>query len=190
VGLRVLERQRHSPPAWRVTLFQALPKGKLFDAIVQKATELGASRIVPVRTERVVPHFDAARGESRAEHWQAVAIEAMKQCGNPWLPAVEAPATLDEALRLPERGALSLVGALHPEARHPREWFQEFAARERRPPASIGVWIGPEGDFSPEELAALRTAGARPVSLGPRVLRVETAAVSALAVVNYELGAL
>ena len=86
-----VKSQRALPrPRCQVTLLQALPKGKLFNAIIEKATELGAARIIPLLTERVVVQLDEERAESRREHWQQVAIESIKQCGALWLPRVEA----------------------------------------------------------------------------------------------------
>ena len=84
---------------------------------------------------------------------------------------------------------LSLVGSLQKERRHPRECFQEFQAKHGRLPQSVGVWIGPEGDFTLEELEAIQAAGALPISLGRLVLRVETAAIYCLSILNYELAA-
>jgi 16S rRNA (uracil1498-N3)-methyltransferase len=86
-----------------------------------------------------------------------------------------------------EKFDLSLVGSLQTARRHPREWLDEFRTTHKRPPQSVAVWIGPEGDFTPTEMQAIETAGARPVSLGRLVLRVETAAIYCLSVLNYEL---
>jgi 16S rRNA (uracil1498-N3)-methyltransferase len=82
---------------------------------------------------------------------------------------------------------LSLVGSLQPERRHPRDIFREFEAKQKRLPQSVAVWIGPEGDFTTEELTAIQAADALPISLGRLVLRVETAAIYCLSVLNYEL---
>ena len=84
--LSVRESKTHEPPAWRLTLLQALPKGKVFDTIVQKATELGTWRIVPLLSERTVSRPDLAQVPSKLEHWRRTAIESIKQCGSPWLP--------------------------------------------------------------------------------------------------------
>jgi 16S rRNA (uracil1498-N3)-methyltransferase len=82
---------------------------------------------------------------------------------------------------------LALVGSLQKERRHPRACLQEFQAQHKRLPQSVGVWIGPEGDFTPEELEAIQAAGALPISLGRLVLRVETAAIYCLSILNYEM---
>ena len=197
-------------PPCPVTLLVAVPKGKIIEDIIQKAVELGARRIVPLLTERVATHLDAEAAADKRDKWQQVAIEAIKQCGALWLPKIETPVTIPDFLSgrsaglrpgttglqragsetgapSPEPFELSLVGSLQTERRHPRECFEEFQTRHGRRPHSAAVWIGPEGDFTPEELQAIQASGAQPVSLGKLVLRVETAAVYCLSILNYEL---
>lgn len=170
-----------------VTLLQAVPRGKIIESIVQKAVELGARRIVPLLTGHVVTRLDDRDAAGKREKWQQVAIEAIKQCGATWLPQIETPVTIENFLARRETFQLALVGSLQNERRHPREYFQEFQARHNRPPQSVGVWIGPEGDFTLDELKMIQAAGALPVSLGRLVLRVETAAIYCLSILNYEL---
>jgi 16S rRNA (uracil1498-N3)-methyltransferase len=187
VTLQVRQRQAIPPSACQVTLLQAVPKGKTMDLIVQKATELGVHRIVPILSERVVTQLDSEAGASKAEKWQGAAVEAIKQCGSAWLPAVEVPVTPQAFLARGERFELLLIASLQPEALHPRECFDAFFAEKGRPPKTVGVWVGPEGDFTPAEVNLARAAGALPITLGPRVLRSDTAAVYCLSVINYEL---
>jgi 16S rRNA (uracil1498-N3)-methyltransferase len=170
-----------------IILLQAVPKGKIIESIIQKAVELGARRIVPLLTERVVTQLDDEDAENKRDKWQQVAIEAIKQCGAAWLPKIETPMTIEQYLARKENFDLSLVGSLQKERRHPRECFREFQTQHKRLPQSVGVWIGPEGDFTPEELEAIQAAGALPISLGRLVLRVETAAIYCLSILNYEL---
>ena len=174
-------------PPCPLTLFVAVPKGKIIEDIIQKAVELGAQRIVPLRTERVVTQLDDGGAEGKREKWQTVAIEAIKQCGAPWLPKVETPRTISEFLARDEMMELSLVGSLQTERRHPREWLEQFQKQHGRQPHSAGVWIGPEGDFTREELKTIVAAGAKPITLGELTLRVETAAIYSLSFLNYEL---
>ena len=169
-----------------VTLLVGVPKGKIIEDIIQKSVELGASRIVPLLTERVATQLDADAAADKREKWQQVAVEAIKQCGALWLPKIESPVTIGRFLARPERFDLSLVGSLQTERRHPRECFEEFQTKHGRPPQSAAVWIGPEGDFTLEELQAIQNSGAQPISLGKLVLRVETAAVYCLSILNYE----
>jgi 16S rRNA (uracil1498-N3)-methyltransferase len=181
--------QTHFSPAppCRVTLVQAVPKGKLLETIIQKATELGAFRIIPLLSERVATRLENQAVQHKAEKWRQTAVEAIKQCGQRWLPQVEAPVTLPDLLARGESFDLSLVGSLQRDARHPREYFRSFQIDAKGRPATIRLWIGPEGDFTDSELSAIRNTGGRPISLGPLVLRSDTAALYALSIVNYEL---
>lgn len=184
VGVR--ERIVHPPLPCAVTLLQALPKGRLMDTIVEKATELGAARIVPLLTEHTISRPDDDHAASKLEKWRTTALEAVKQCGNPWLPRIEAPVTFSDFLRRKERFDLALVASLHPGARPLRAVFAEFQGREHRRPTSVAVWVGPEGDFTPPEIAALVNDGVQPITLGRLVLRCDTAAVTTLALVLNE----
>ena len=187
VALVVKEKKFTPAPPCSITLLVAIPKGKLIESIIQKAVELGAHRIVPLLTERVVTQLDDDGAEAKREKWQTVAIEAIKQCGAPWLPKVEAPQTIAEILARGEKIELSLVGSLQTERRHPRAWILDFQKQHGRLPQSAGAWIGPEGDFTLAELSAIEAAGAKPVTLGKLTLRVETAAIYCLSFLNYEL---
>lgn len=187
LSLKVIERRSSAPLPSQITVLQAIPKGKLFDSIIQKATELGAFRIIPFLTQRTVAKIHEADSRDKVEKWRAVAIEAIKQCGSAWLPRVEAPVTVEEFFANKPVVDLALVGSLQGDARHPRNYFEAFERQHGRKPKTVLVAIGPEGDFTPEELAALQSVGARPITLGPLVLRIETAAVYCLSVINYEL---
>lgn len=189
VWLAVDDKKFTHPLPWRLTLLQAIPKGKLFDFIIEKATELGAARIVPLVSERVIARPDAQEAQAKAEKWQHTAIEAIKQCGQPWLPRVETPVSPKEFLARGEKFDLALVGSLQADARHARSYFEAFFAANQRQPQSLAIWVGPEGDFSPGEMEAIKSAGARPITLGSLVLRCETAAMAMMTLVNYELQA-
>lgn len=177
----------HSP--CRVTMAQAIPKGKRMDEVIQKATELGVARIVPLLSERVAIQLDEQAAGQKAVKWRQTAIEAIKQCGQPWLPQVEIPLPLKAFLARGEKFDLALAGSLQGDGRHPRQYFDAFAVENGRPPSAICIWIGPEGDFTQDEMNAIRQSGAKPISLGPLILRTDTAAICALAIVNYELQA-
>ena len=187
--LAVKEKKFTPAPPCAITLLVAIPKGKLIESIIQKAVELGAHRIVPLLTERVVTQLDDDGAEAKREKWQTVASEAIKQCGAPWLPKVEAPQTIAEFLARKEIIELSLIGSLQTERKHPRAWILEFQKQHGRLPHSAAAWIGPEGDFTLVELSAIAAAGAKPVTLGALTLRVETAAIYCLSFLNYELQA-
>ena len=187
VTLSVSLKNFTPPPPCSITLLQAVPKGKLIESIIEKAVELGAARIVPILAQRVTTQLDDETAPLKAEKWRTAAVEAIKQCGSPWLPKIEAPVTIKQFLARKETFELPLVASLQGDRRHPREVFREFHAARGRPPVSVCVWVGPEGDFTPEEINAIRTEGALPITLGRLVLRVETAAIYCLSVLNYEL---
>lgn len=188
VVLEVARRSESPSPRWEITLVQALPKGSGFEDIIEKATELGVRRIVPLLATRIIPRLGSDVSAKRIK-WQHVAIEAIKQCGNPWLPEVENPVTPADWIGRAPRTDLVLIGSLQPGSRHPRVYFDEFFSGPGRTSGSLAIWIGPEGDFTPEETQAAVRAGAKPITLGALVLRVETAAITCLALMNHELSA-
>jgi 16S rRNA (uracil1498-N3)-methyltransferase len=187
VSLAVVEEQSLPPLPCQITLLQAVPKGKLLESIVQKATELGVARIVPLLTERVVTRLDHEDAAHRTSKWQLAAIEAVKQCGCAWLPRVETPLTPQQFLGRNEKFELPFLASLQPGSKHPRLSFRAFYAAHNRMPSSACVWIGPEGDFTPAEVEAIISAGAFPITLGDLVLRTDTAALYCLSFLNYEL---
>jgi len=189
VDLRVLEQRHVAPLPFQVTLLQALPKGKIIESIIQKATELGVYRIVPLLTERVVTHLDKKEAAAKALKWQAVALEAIKQCGSAWLAKLEAPVTLEEYFAREEGAELAFVGSLQEGSKHPRLYFEDFLKQQNRKPRTVSIWVGPEGDFTPAEVEMIQARGVLPITLGPLVLRSETAALYCLSVVKYELQA-
>jgi 16S rRNA (uracil1498-N3)-methyltransferase len=159
---------RESPLA--ITLVQGIARAERMDVIVQKATELGAARIVPVLCRRGVVRLDAGQAQSKTAHWHAIAVSACEQCGRNRLPIIEAPRRLLDFLAEPASGAARLLlepGAPSPGPARPIEHRVEIA-------------IGPEGGFDPEEVAAFALTNFESVRLGPRVLRTETAAIAAL----------
>ena len=187
VRLAVIEKRIHPAPPCRVTLVQAVPKGKIMEAIIQKATELGVFRIVPLLTERVVPQLEDKAGAHKTEKWQLVAVEAIKQCGSAWLPTVEPPLTPNQFLARAESFDMSLIASLQSGSRPAREYFRASHAKLGRMPKSIAVWVGPEGDFTPAETELVKANGVLPITLGRLVLRTETAAIYCLSVISYEL---
>jgi 16S rRNA (uracil1498-N3)-methyltransferase len=188
VRVAVVERRFVDPLPYQLTLLQAIPKGKTMETILQKATELGATRIVPLLSERVVTQLD--EGETaKTARWQSVVVEAIKQCGAAWLPRLEPPLSPQTFLARKEAFDLLLVASLGPGAEHPRVAFGAFQARHNRMPRSVAVAVGPEGDFTVEEVEAFVGAGAAAITLGRLVLRSDTAAIYCLSVLSYELQA-
>ena len=157
------------------------------DSIVRKATEIGVSRIVPLESERTQVHLDGARSDRKIEKWQTAALEAAKQCGNPWLPEI-GPVTPAAAFMDAASGYdLKLIASLQPGAHSLKVALAAFRAAQNRSPKNVLWLVGPEGDFTPAEMSRSSAAGFERISLGPLVLRCETAAVYALSVLSYEL---
>lgn len=189
IRLEVRQKNFIPRPPCALTLLQAIPKGKCFETILQKAAELGAARIIPLLSERVVAQLDPDHSEAKLDKWRQTLIEAVKQSGNPWLPQIDAPLAPKAFLARGEAFELPLIASLQPDSRHPRALFRDFFDEHKRLPRSVGVWVGPEGDFTPAEINDFKSAGARPITLGRLVLRSETAAIYCLSVLNYELQA-
>jgi 16S rRNA (uracil1498-N3)-methyltransferase len=192
VGPRALEleiEERHAVAAIdrpHVTVIQGLAKGDKLDLVVQKATELGAARIIPVTTSRAIARLDAntIRTMSRRARWQKIAREASRQSGRLDVPEVEGVTALTTALAASPKEALKLM--LWEGAR--QTTLRSVLPADGEPPRQIVIAVGPEGGFTVEEVEAARHAGFTPVGLGPRILRTETAALVVLSILGYALG--
>jgi len=238
IRFRKLHETETAPLRCRITLGQAIPKGKNMDLIVQKAVELGAARIAPLISERTIVDLDPEEAVQKQAKWQQVAIEAAKQCGQNWLPKISRPQKLQDffasspvgeaasfppssstsdlpspSSRLPAPGAgtsLRLIASLHPDAQPMKRILADYSPQFRSAsplpllegeggvrenvkipndhrPTNVLMLIGPEGDFGPAELALAKTHGCQPITLGPIILRVETAAIYCLSILSYEL---
>lgn len=187
IQLRKLHEAQTPPLRCRITLGQAIPKGKNMDLIVQKAVEIGAAEIAPIVSDRTVVRLDEESASSKQAKWQTVAIEAAKQCGQNWLPQVRTPQTLAQFFQEHRRFDLQLIGSLQTDAVHLKKILAEYSSEHADRPASVLMLVGPEGDFTPAELSLARSQGCRPITLGPIVLRVETASIYCLSILSYEL---
>jgi len=183
IRLRKLHEAQTPPLRCQITLAQAIPKGKNMDLIVQKAVEIGAAEIAPIISDRTVVRLDEESAASKQSKWQAVAIEAAKQCGQNWLPRVHVPQTMSQFFQHSRRFDLQLIGSLQSDAVHLKKILAEHPDR----PKSVLMLVGPEGDFTPAELSLARSHGCRPITLGPIILRVETASIYCLSILSYEL---
>ena len=169
-----------------VVLVQALLKGEKMDFVVQKAAELGAVCVCPIVTEHVVVRYDAKKAAAKAARWQKIADEAAKQCGRRMLMRVAPIVSLTELLRDPAYiGAADTATVFCYEQEERQSMRTVLCGTEAR---RVTLIVGAEGGFSPAEAAAVTAAGGQPVSLGHRILRAETASLTALAVTQYELG--
>ena len=173
-----------APRARRITLFACVTKGSRWDWTIEKAVELGVARIVPVLSARCIVRLAPAERAAKAERWRRIAEDAARQSDAVWLPEVLEAVDFPEALALVKTCDRVFVGALVQPPAPPLLAAVQTAAAA----ASLGLFVGPEGDFTPDELRAL-LACATPTSFGPTVLRAETAAifgVSVLAAATHE----
>jgi len=187
VHLKELISARAEPLRCAVTLAQAIPKGKSMDLIIQKATELGVAKIVPLLSDRTVVQLQEDELNKKREKWKQVVIEAAKQSGQDWLPEIAGPITPKQFFAEFDRYELPLVASLQNDARSFKKVLAHFREQHGRRPRSALILVGPEGDFTPAETSWAKSAGSIPVSLGPIVLRTETAAIYSLSVLAYEL---
>jgi len=167
-----------------ITLGQAVPKGKNMDLIVEKATELGASGIVPLLSERTVVKCDEGEATAKQDKWQRVVIEAAKQCGQNWMPVVAKPQTPKEFFQAGEKFDLMLIASLQADSQAIKAVLADHGPKK---PSKVLILVGPEGDFTPAEINLDKGYGCRPVTLGPIILRSETAAIYCLSVLSHEL---
>ncbi|HUF60715.1 MAG TPA: 16S rRNA (uracil(1498)-N(3))-methyltransferase [Verrucomicrobiales bacterium] len=178
---------RSPPLAARLVLAQAVIKGKRMDFVLEKATELGAAEVIPLLSDRSVVRFDAAEARRRQAKWNRVAVEACKQSGQNWAPVVREPVAVSSFLGEELPAELCLVASLQEGARPLPAILDDYQDVHGRRPGSALVLIGPEGDFTPAEMSRALQAGCQPLTLGPIVLRTETAALYGLSVLGYEL---
>ena len=178
VRARLTERLDSKEPPVSLTLYMGYPKAEKLELIVQKLTELGANRVVPVVMARSVARPDAKDGAKKRERLERIALEAAKQCGRGRVPEIAAPMSWKQALADMAERSLMLV-----------PWEEARGTtlgtvREARPgETNLGLLVGPEGGISAEEIEDAERAGAVPVTLDPRILRAETAAIASSAVV-------
>jgi 16S rRNA (uracil1498-N3)-methyltransferase len=175
-AVRLGPREAAAAAAAEIALVPALAKGEKMDLVVQKTTELGVSRILPFEAARSVVRLDPAKGDERAERWRRIAAEASRQCGRADVPEVRAPSSLPAALAALPPGVR--VHFFHPGG----------AVLEGTPGGSVAAVVGPEGGLTDEEVRACERAGAIRAGLGPRVLRAETAAIVAVALLQARFG--
>jgi 16S rRNA (uracil1498-N3)-methyltransferase len=182
VGEVVGSRPAAGEPPVRITLFQGLAKGDKLEAVIQHGTEIGITEFVPVATSRAVVKLEPKRAAERVERWQRIAREAAEQSRRAAVPRVAPVASWKEAVtRIP---AFDLALVPWEEGGEPLRAVLGAAGGAK----SVALFIGPEGGLSPEEVALATGRGARTVTLGPRILRTETAGLAAAAAILFALG--
>ena len=168
------------PPPTELVLFACVTKGSRWDWTIEKAVELGTTRIVPVISDRCIVRLPPAERPAKADRWRRIAADAARQSDAVWLPEVLAAVDFPDALALVKTCGRVFAGALS-DPPPPPIWNEVAAVAKDAPASSLGIFVGPEGDFTPEELHALLEI-ATPVSFGPTILRAETAAIFGLSV--------
>ena len=187
VTLKIAGTSKTPPPPCEITLAQAIPKGKNMDLIVQKAVELGASKLVPILSDRTIVQLDADETAKKREKWRTVALEACKQCGQNHLPVISAPMIMKDFLERADKSSLLLIASLQSDARTLKFVLSEYTQQHGALPKRVTVFVGPEGDFTPAEISLAKSHGCQPITLGPIILRTETAAIYCLSVLAHEL---
>ena len=166
--------------ACEITLLQAMPKKEKMDYIVEKSTELGVHSIVPVITERTIPDWDEKKKRLQVERWNKIAKEASKQCGRLDIPAVSAISEFTEAVKGFDGFKMRLIAILSEDAVSIKDALAGFKS------GNVVIAIGPEGDFTPDEAKIAKDACFKAISLGPRVLKSDTAGLALISILNYE----
>lgn len=167
----------------KITLFQCLPKGDKMETIIQKAVELGAYQIVPVKSSRVIVKLDEKKTKKKVERWNAIAEAAAKQSKRNVIPEVLVPISFKEAVAM----AAVMDGAIIPYENAQGIAGARAVVEGLKECKSIGVMIGPEGGFSEEEVAMATDSGVKPVTLGNRILRTETAGLCTLSILMFAI---
>jgi 16S rRNA (uracil1498-N3)-methyltransferase len=164
----------------RIILACAVPKKAKFEFILEKATELGVDVLIPLKTKRTQVIFTEDKQRAKQERFQKVVLNAAKQCGRADIPRIGLMTPLAEALKDLDPQGLAVIPSLNGQNSPIREVLDKH-----QKPVSVTFLIGPEGDFTPDEVALAREHGCIPVSLGPTVLKVDTAALAVLALANF-----
>ncbi|MBQ8147703.1 MAG: 16S rRNA (uracil(1498)-N(3))-methyltransferase [Lachnospiraceae bacterium] len=166
-----------------ITLYQGFPKGDKMELIIQKAVELGASRIVPVMTKRTIVKLDAKKAEKKLERYNAIALSAAKQSKRGVIPVVDRIMTMKEALEDARGLEMNLIPYEDAKGmQHSKEVLRQVVGKK-----TLGIFIGPEGGFEEAEVQAAIGIGAECITLGHRILRTETAGMTVLSIVMFEL---
>lgn len=184
VEVRVIQRLVQPRPVPGVVLLQSLLKGKALDTILEKSVELGVGQLVLLDTERCVARVPASEAARKRTVWTQTLIEAAKQSRNAWLPELLGPMSLADALAQQAAAEKTWLGVASLESGVPALGRVLQSHSGSTTCGRLAIAIGPEGDFSPRELDEFRTFGAEAVSLGPLILRAETAAIAAAAILG------
>lgn len=187
VSTRIINSYKsETEPQIDIILYQGLPKSDKMDLIIQKSIELGITKIVPVITERTIVKVEDKKSlENKVKRWQRIALEAAKQCNRGIIPQIEYPISYKRALELTKESELSFIPYEKESSNNLRKYMEQAKKDGLK---NISVIIGPEGGFTEKEVNEAVLVGVNPVTLGPRILRTETAGIAILSILMYELG--
>lgn len=175
--------EKSSETSYEITLFQGIPKSDKMELIIQKGTELGIARFVPVQMARSIAKINDANEQKKLERWNKIANEASKQCGRQRLPLVDKMINFENIIENISKYDIVLVPYENELDINIKQVLKNL---KRNNIASIAIIIGPEGGFSDSEIDLLKENGASICTLGPRILRTETAGIATVSMVNYE----
>lgn len=178
------DKVANTEPLVEVTLYQSLPKKDKLELIIQKATELGVKNIVPIITKRTIVHIDNEKARKKMERWNKIAQEACKQSGRAYIPQISEPISFKTML-CGIKAEFNIIPYESEDKKGLRQVLRSFKASM---PKSVGIFIGPEGGWDKDEVQMAANHGIIPVTLGPRILRTETASLAVLTMILYELG--
>jgi 16S rRNA (uracil1498-N3)-methyltransferase len=184
----VREQEANGEPAVEVWIAQSLPKGDKMETVIQKCTEVGASRFLPFASARTVVQYDGKKEAKRLERWAKIAKEAAEQAHRSRIPDIDAPRSWDQLLALVPQAGAAFICYEQEQRLGLRQALRQYREAAAEPAGPILLIIGPEGGFDPAEVEACTAAGAKGISLGRRILRTETAAVAGLSCILYEYG--
>ncbi|MDQ8203550.1 RsmE family RNA methyltransferase [Pelagicoccus sp. SDUM812003] len=186
--LQIEHAHQFAPPEHTLALAQAVPKGKLMESIIRKATEIGTQQLYPILTSHTESRIEGKRQETKNQKWEAATLEGAKQSGNPFLMRIEPLQDFSSFLENAAQFELKLIASLAPGAASLKtHWQRSLEKNGGQKPRSVIWLVGPEGDFTPDETQLALSCGFLPTTLGPHVMRCETAAQYALSITQYEL---
>jgi 16S rRNA (uracil1498-N3)-methyltransferase len=180
VTTRIDSQHQHEARTHQIHLLPAMIKAEAFEWLLEKAAELGAATVRPLITTRTIVHLSGDNLDKKILKWRRHMVESAKQCHTPWIPLLAKPRSIAETLASLPVDSTRIIPAL---SEHSRRLHELPLAQTK----SVFILIGPEGDFTPEEEALAQQHGFQPVTLGPLILRAETAAIASLAMVSHEL---
>lgn len=190
VLLSIIEEKKSTREApIEVILYQGIPKATKMDLIIQKTTELGIAEIVPVEMERTIVQFNNDKDKiKKVERWQKIALEAAKQSKRGVVPTIHMPLSFKAAIKHSEENQLNIMPYENEEDKGFKNIIKSMSKEDKSLIRKVGVWVGPEGGFDETEVEKANQSKIHSITLGPRILRTETAGFTVLGLVMYELG--